>query len=393
MLKDHNLAKLKEFIVHNDKLELLEAKLKEFNPLKVLGVQYHEIRHSNILAWLLNPQESHGFGDKILKKILSEIIIANENIDSTISIMKVQDSSFYDAQVYREWNDVDILVVSKNNQFILLVENKLGRKGFSGQIKRYIEKVKEHFPGYRILPVMLTLTEENDDEETAYAFLSHETVYSIIKSMLELYKNNLNPRVYDFLNFYLKTLGVVTMQTNNEVVQLCRDIYKQHKEAIDAVISYGLTVTFNEAIDGFIKGKNLIESQRRSFDFWFVPSNFKDKVPQSGANWLSPFVISYWFRFKEEENKLRLILEVGPFKDSEIRVKFLRFLKKEFKLFRVPDRSLEPERRYTRIHSVTVHFDEWDDADKLISEMDNLYKNKFKETNETIVKAIAKFQW
>ncbi len=393
MSDDHNLAKLKEFIVHNDKLDVLEARLKEFNPLKVLGVQHHEIRHSNILAWLLDPQESHGLGDKVLKKILSEAIVANENIEPTISIMKIQDSSFHDAQVFREWNNIDILVVSKNNRFIFLIENKLGPKGSSGQIKKYIEKIKIIYPGFLILPIMLTLEEEGDEDETAYGFLSHAIVYDVITSVLELHRDNVNSKIYDFLNYYIKTLGVLTMQTDNEVVQLCRDIYKKHKEAIDAIISYGIAVTFNEAIDGFLKGNNLIESQRRHIDFWFVPAGFKGKVPETAVDWLSPFVISYWFRFKTDDNKLRLILEVGPFKDSDQRVKFLSFLRKEFKLFRVPDRSLDSERRYTRISSASVHFDEWDDPDKLAAAMENLYKNKFKETNETIMKAISKFQW
>jgi hypothetical protein len=35
----------------------------------------HEIRHSNFLAWLLNPNESHGIGDLFLTQFLRDIVL------------------------------------------------------------------------------------------------------------------------------------------------------------------------------------------------------------------------------------------------------------------------------------------------------------------------------
>ena len=51
---------LDKFLVDNTELEELSAKLSIFNIFGVLRVEDTEIRHSNVLAWLLDPQGSHG---------------------------------------------------------------------------------------------------------------------------------------------------------------------------------------------------------------------------------------------------------------------------------------------------------------------------------------------
>ena len=58
---------LHKFIANNYALENLEAKLSVFNPLKVLKVDKYEIRHSNIISWLLTPNENHNLGNSFLK--------------------------------------------------------------------------------------------------------------------------------------------------------------------------------------------------------------------------------------------------------------------------------------------------------------------------------------
>lgn len=50
--------------------EQIEAKLSDFNAFETLGVVNTEIRHSNVLAWLLNPRENHGIGDVFIKKLI-----------------------------------------------------------------------------------------------------------------------------------------------------------------------------------------------------------------------------------------------------------------------------------------------------------------------------------
>lgn len=70
------------FAVNNDKLELLKARINRFNPFKILKVQDYEIRHSNVLAWILDPSDNHNFDDRILKRFLMKVLLkpANDEI-------------------------------------------------------------------------------------------------------------------------------------------------------------------------------------------------------------------------------------------------------------------------------------------------------------------------
>ena len=54
------LAALERFVIENDDLLELESHIGRFNIFDALRIERMEIRHSNFLAWLLDPNESHG---------------------------------------------------------------------------------------------------------------------------------------------------------------------------------------------------------------------------------------------------------------------------------------------------------------------------------------------
>jgi len=62
MIKDSLSSFIKDSNL--DKLELL---LNSPNIFNVLKIEHNEIRHSNFLAWLLDPKNGHNLGDKFLR--------------------------------------------------------------------------------------------------------------------------------------------------------------------------------------------------------------------------------------------------------------------------------------------------------------------------------------
>jgi len=62
------IAALNTLVVESEELRQLESVLGQFNTFRVLGIEDAEIRHSNMLAWLLTPSESHGLGDRFLRR-------------------------------------------------------------------------------------------------------------------------------------------------------------------------------------------------------------------------------------------------------------------------------------------------------------------------------------
>ena len=58
---------LKEFLLDIECLEPLAEWTSKFNLFDILKITRTEIRHSNMLSWLLNPSENHGLGDSIIR--------------------------------------------------------------------------------------------------------------------------------------------------------------------------------------------------------------------------------------------------------------------------------------------------------------------------------------
>ena len=63
-----------EQLVMDQDLEELENLLDEFNIFEVLGAVRVELRHSEFLAYLMNPQQNHGLGDDFVKKFLQKVV-------------------------------------------------------------------------------------------------------------------------------------------------------------------------------------------------------------------------------------------------------------------------------------------------------------------------------
>src|SRR5947209_11077978 len=68
------LSALEQFVVENDDLLALESLIGRFNIFDALDIARAEIRHSNFLAFILDPAESHGQGQRFLKAILVDLL-------------------------------------------------------------------------------------------------------------------------------------------------------------------------------------------------------------------------------------------------------------------------------------------------------------------------------
>src|SRR4030067_1768451 len=117
--------KLDTFLVDNHELEILNSKLAQFNILRILKIERSEIRHSNVLAWLLDPRETHGLGASFLRRFLSRILIENEGVDVPFTPAHVELMRLEEVEVFRERNNIDRLVHCCSDHVVILIENKI----------------------------------------------------------------------------------------------------------------------------------------------------------------------------------------------------------------------------------------------------------------------------
>lgn len=384
--------KLFQFVINNPELEKLESKIKTFNPFSVLKIENYEIRHSNVLGWLLDPNESHGLGDFFFKKVVSQIILENEEIVSEeINLLDIHLGDFNDSIMRREEKNIDILVRSPSNNLLLLIENKIHATESEKQLKKYLDYAKLDYKEYKLLPVLLTKNGDEPKNDKEYCVFSHQSIYTLLTEVLALRKNFLPESVLNFIKFYLQTLKK-TLGMDEELKKLCQQIYDGHKEAIDLIIEMvnQRESSLKPAFEEFEKENSEIETFVLNEKWiWFLPKNLLNILPTTENGWLVPHPIGMWIS-RRDENRLKFHIEVGPFKNGENRLDFMLFLERNG--YKVSKRAKRIESRYTRIYTKMHQVKDWTDQEELYDLVSKIIIGNKKEFDR-LVNVLESYEW
>lgn len=380
------------FIVNNDKLELIKAKLNRFNPFKILKIEDYEIRHSNVLAWLLDPNGNHNFDEKILKKFLLKVLMKpdNDEVLSNINLVyKIQNMNFMDICVYREMYNIDLVMVSEIQRLVIFIENKILSEEHSNQLSRYYSVIQDNFPDYTIIPIFLTLDGKEASSEN-YFRASYSDLLETMEFIVENYKERTSQEIVAFVSYYISIIKEKYFM-DEDLKRLCKDIYIQNKDVIDMIYSIGNEIDIEVAVDQFIsKHKEIIPVTQKNTVFWFGLDSFLKARKTEVDSWGGGFPICLWF--SEYYGKLKLTLEVGPFEDSDERITFLNEL--ELRGIKISERAKEPGRKYTRIYTDTISIKDWSDSEEIYEKMETLYNKKdFISTKNNAIEAVDRTAW
>ncbi|EOD6327541.1 PD-(D/E)XK nuclease family protein [Providencia stuartii] len=127
------LAELEHFFSDISNLSIDNHSFFSFNPWEVSGLKRNEVRNSSVLAWLLTPNGSHGFGKTPILTLLKYISQATKKKFPTYfnyCYVNVEINPSGDPT-----NRVDIQIRADN--FYLLVEVKIDADEQKNQIARY----------------------------------------------------------------------------------------------------------------------------------------------------------------------------------------------------------------------------------------------------------------
>lgn len=97
-----------------------EYKITDYNQFNWFKVMYKMTEeknlHSRFIAFLLNPQGSHGQGDIFLKLFLEDFNILNFNLEGVVVLP--------DEDAKKEEDNIDILITNSSKQ-VIIIENKI----------------------------------------------------------------------------------------------------------------------------------------------------------------------------------------------------------------------------------------------------------------------------
>lgn len=405
--KDKELEKILNFYVNNPKFDELTKKLNEFNPLKILGIKDFEIRHSNMLAWLLNPKGHHGLQDKIFKRIICEIlkennqeglcngcsnknnsgICKNSNENDILNINDIILSDFSDLEIRREWNNIDVVAISKKNEVIVVIENKYISSESSNQLMKYYNFIHSSiYKDYKKLFIFLTLDGKEPLGCKRYLVFTHKQIFNILKNIVDINAEYINQKVYDFIDYYLKVLEEKSM-SDQELINICKIIYKEHKEAIDLIVEYGKARIPQAIMDVFHSQTNTKsiyfddpskDSSKTNIYYVFIPEEWASIVPTTNKYTSDKYLITFSFDFSEmDRKKIKLRLDVGNFKNIDVRTKFMDILNKKLSEKGLIKR-ISSATANSRLKSINIDIKDIDieNYDEIISVMVKAYNNE-----------------
>ena len=217
---------------------------ENYNLFSILSIERYELKHSALIANLLDPKGSHGCGDAFLRAFF-EIALKGTAYPFESSTPPNSYTEHYIGPIAGDTGGrIDILVES--SRYGLIIENKIYAGDQDKQLTRYDNYGKETFGADKYLLAYLTLygydaskesTATKSAEEVGYLRLSYaEDILRWLEQCVRLADNK--PLVRESLNQYIRTIKQLTYQDmNQEDIQKIIDLAVDHPEVVATLSS------------------------------------------------------------------------------------------------------------------------------------------------------------
>jgi len=389
--EDEQIKLIKDFVFDDNlqkELSEINNNLMDFNILEVTGMGHQEIKHSTILGWLFDDSE-HNLEYKILDEFLKKVILKNEKIETLKEYIYL--SHKQDLNIYREKDNIDLLVVDENNKVVITIENKIfaterkdGEDG--GQLQKYKDIIDEKYnDDYQKYFIFLTMNLDQPSEGNKnWMIANHQMITDTIE---EIITNNqdLSVKAKIIFESYVDLLKRKKIVEDKNIKKLCEEIWnnQKYKEALEVLFEYKPDIQSKIAkyLEEYINNHNLITLTDSSKSYIrFYSNTWNSKKQNEGINWTSSKkVILYEFKYSNN-NDLFLQLLIGPSENNDFRSE----LYKKFK----PSGKLTP--RYSQVYKINILNKEDLEMEysqiesKINKELNDFFSKKFNDNNEKL---------
>ena len=306
---------LEDLVVDNPALERLEALLDQFNIFEAIGAVWQELRHSDFLAFLLDPQQNHGLGDAFLKRLLQKVLVSARDVEMPITPIDLDVWSFDEIFVRREWQNIDILLEDESHKLVIIIENKIRSSEHSDQLRRYYEHVQQHYLGWRIIGLYLTRDGEQPSEEVKNAYLSidYGLVCEVLESLAKSRVSTLGPDVLTIIHHYTQMLRRHIV-SDSEIAELCQRIYLKHRRALDLIYEQrpDQQAKIRVMLENLIRETPdlILDYSAKSSILWTI-REWDVSILLEGSGWTSSGRMLL-FAFANDKENLTITLVIGP---------------------------------------------------------------------------------
>lgn len=320
--------KIADLLIKSPEFQELSKKLDVYCPFEALSVERAEIRHSNFLADIINPNRVHGFSDNCLKVFLGGLFdAANETL---LHLSTYLDDGTY-IQIFREWHHIDLLIILHNSQWekkiISAIEIKIYANESKGQLSNYDEKLIKNFKNEKILKFFLTpdARESSKDDWIPVSFQSFIDGWNEV-----LRSGSGTTKARMMLESYIKMIQRKFM-SNPDLEKIAKTIWAKHRSALEYLIEqqpnpisevlkelaeYTFLSKTNQDIQKIDKSIEIIVDSYNARYLRYAVTTW-DKIPhfKSCQNWTqSKRVLLY--EIEAANNSIRARFVLGPGQSS-----------------------------------------------------------------------------
>ena len=364
---------LQNFLLDIKCLDELLPWTEKFNMFDVLKISRTEIRHSNMLGWLLDANENHGLGDDFLKGILQRIVENDEM--GRYDIFKVLLLDFYSFRVLREWKNIDILLISDEEKIVIAIENKVSSHEHSNQLNRYREILEKDYSGYNRILIYLTPDGEEPSDMVNWDILTYRDVVEVLEEVHSVKK--VHPDVDLMIRNYIDVIRRDIVE-DEKLIEICNKIYNKHKKALDLI--------FDKRTDGRMQIADVICSTLKKlceegkiiyedgFGCSFRTADIDKILPlieDCKSSWGTDSIYSYWFEIRD--GKFSGIFELGGLNVPD---KSLKVMEGIANILKPKDKKKE-NFKYKRVYR-TKWFDA-NDVEDIDDEVEEMVRNSVSE--------------
>lgn len=341
---------LKKLILDDDFTSIQNLVNEEINLMSILKVAHKELQHSNLLAWLFNPNETHGLGDFFIKEFIKLYFKENEykdlgNTDTKLSVFDFVNLDFSDIEIKREHKNIDLLILSKSNGFCIMIENKIFAKESKGQLKKYREYIESEYPSFRHkIYIFLSLFEQkiSGSESGYYVQLTYEHIKKLLSQIIENKSLSIGSNTNFILEQYLQTLRSL-MNENENIEKTAKDLYKKYKSAFDLVYKYAspnLAAHVPNQLSELVDKNSSIRKFKSSKTYVRFQPNFLyeniEKLKEKGLINAEDNLENSWiflFEFYITRNYINFDLKIGKYPNQKCRENLYNLFKDNKAIF------------------------------------------------------------
>ena len=243
-------------------------------------------------------------------------------------------SDLYSYNVFREWNHIDILLISNQNRVVLAIENKVGAHEHNSgnseesQLITYKNKITSHYYDYTKIYIYLTPDGE-EPSDNDWITLNYSDVVNVLEKVYSSKANQLGSDVSLLIKNYIDNIKKnITM--DQELINLCNSIYNKHRRALDLIFENRDDVVSQisnncKSIIEQIPGVTFDNSSKSKKYLKFRTTGLNDAFQGIDPKY-------YYYQFEIDEKHITVMLEYHKDKaeqlDDEICETMMEFRKK-----------------------------------------------------------------